>query len=207
MKTIAKYIDGYENDDVVPSIAGKIVKVVPIGEGVKNQRITVKDSEGEKINIQLRPDVALDEAEAGMLFYATSSGGKEASVGITLKEKEDGTKYLVIRNGASVRVEEEGSVTETSKPKEGQKRKSTSQLTIESYVLDRLFIYREVNSVISEFNDAYPDFKYPLDKASELATSVHIEIAKKGIAPRGDSDLADLGSGSEGSAKGASKSR
>lgn len=179
-KNIKDYIEGIEPDENVPSIKGIIRKITPPDDKKETQILKIQDIDGsEFISLHIK-DKALwvINPKCGNIISLTSTGGgKKASAGLTLKQnKNNGIKYITVTNGAAITMTEEDLVTETV----DEEPLTAADSAIDNYVLDRLYIYKRCSHLVKEIKDVM----FPPDKIAELATAVHINLERSGIAPR-----------------------
>jgi len=180
MKLISEYLDGIEPGEVVPSIKGIIIKIVPpsskgiqyitiANPGLDEDDVTADDF----IKLAISEDKWVAEPEEGnVLSIVSTAQKKQAAKGMVLKEGKNG-KYISVTSGASIE-QSEYSVTESP----AEEAMTAADHVIDNYILDRLYIYSRVDKLIGS--------NYPSDKAAELATAVHIEMSRRNIAPRPD---------------------
>jgi len=175
MKTIHEYIEGLEPGDTVPSISGEIVDLLPPDDRKQTQIIRIQSEQRIKVYIK---DAALWITDAAIgdtvSFVCKKSSGSVK--GITLKESSGGNKYITISAGASVSITKADNGSSDT-PVEKAVQVSAADLKIESYALDRLYIFREISKIVNEFN-ADSKYKFPEDKVAELATGCHITLER-----------------------------
>lgn len=182
MKSINEYIEGIEPGETVPSICGEITNIVPPDDIKQTQVISIQSVERIKLYIK---DKALWLVNPSVGSKLSVTCGKAAAgkpvKGIVLKRNSAGKPYLVVSSGAVLSMEHP-SVTEPEEPE----AKTAADTIIESYTLDRLYVFKSVEKIVAEFNDGRPEHeRFPVSKLPELATSVHMECsyAKQKIRP------------------------
>jgi hypothetical protein len=178
MRTISQYIEECEPGDVIPAIKGEILKTKFL-EDTQVQNIIIGTPE-DNIKLVIKKVAWIIEPKVGNVLSLTSTGGKKSPIdGLTLKRnKTSGIKYIIVSTGA--KSEQEISVTESSSTVVDEEPMTASDSVIDNYVMDRLYIFQRVSKVI----ETVPNIHYPIEKAAELATAVHIELSRKGISPR-----------------------
>lgn len=182
MKSINEYIEGIEPGDTVPSIKGTITNVTPPDDIKQTQVISIQSTERIKLYIK---DKALWLVNPVIGSTLSVTCGKAAAgkpvKGIVLKRNSAGKPYLTVSTGAILSMEDH-SVTEPEEPE----AKTAADTIIESYALDRLYVFKSVERIVSKFNADKPEHeRFPVSKLPELATSCHMEAnyAKQKIRP------------------------
>lgn len=205
MNTIEEYLDEIEPDEVVPSIGGTVTKIKVTDSLAK---LILTDSEDEEISLLAKGEAAEKFAEISIddKIILTSSGGKKASKGLVLKEKDDGGKYILVGSSANVSVteaneeeeeeedsddddsEEDEDTEEEEKPSskrsnevnkvDGYTKHPADNLII-GYTLDRAYIHAKILNVF----DSLPDNPILREKSGELATSIHINLERTNLPP------------------------
>lgn len=182
MKSLKDYLEGIEEGDTVPSIKG-IIQSVKVNEETGSQTITINDGTDSIKIIAKDKGGQLVDPVVGNVLSATVTSGKAASKGLVFKiNKTSKVAYIVASLGVHyTQSPNPSSVTETeieATPRTG------AELKMESYILDRLYVYKVVTQIVREFNAEHVGIEFPESKLPELATSVHMELAKLNIAPR-----------------------
>jgi hypothetical protein len=181
MKKIETYIEGVEDGEVLPSIKG-IILSVKVNEEEGKQTIKITDSEGDTINIFAKDKAAwVINPSEGAVLSMTSSGKGGVSKGLTFKvNKKNNIAYIVASAGVTSSVEPVSvSVTE-----EEQEPLTAADHTIDSLVLDRLYIFSRVKKIVREMNSNSIGIDFPEDKIPELTTSIHMDLKYMNISPR-----------------------
>ena len=183
MKLISEYLDGIEPGEVVPSIKGIIIKIVPpsskgiqyitiANPGLDEDDVTADDF----IKLAISEDKWVAEPEEGnVLSIVSTAQKKQAAKGMVLKEGKNG-KFISVTSGASIE-QSEYSVTESP----AEEPMTAADSAIDNYILDRLYIYGRCKRIVEQLDDSLP-----FDKLPELATAVHIALERRNMAPRPD---------------------
>ena len=180
MKKISEYINGMEPGEIVPSIKGIITKVVPAPAGKEIQYITIASEDKiENIKLAINKNKWVPDPYVGnVLSLVSTAKKKESAKGLTLKSGKNGL-YISVGEGASI---EEEPVTELEPEPEPM---TAADSAIDNYVLDRLYIFSRAMKILERFNES-SEWQFNVEKVPELATAVHIELAKRGMVPRPD---------------------
>jgi hypothetical protein len=191
-------IKAVKKSDILPAyIEGKLTYAGEIKEkdGIKRQTIILSEDD-EDLNVVLRGSYAIfGRNHINKFVRILSSKAKNGSIiGVKVKESKNAGKYFVVdspsilipdideHNKQNESVKEEAKLIKEEK-QEGVKEEETPyhQLSpvykdIENIVKERLLIYEACRDIIEKEEES----KFPLDKIPELATSVHIEISRRG---------------------------